>query len=241
MWFVRVRRANVICHVTMQRCCFVWVFFCLQFQVEIEIYSRPKTTTRNYEFFVPFEMGENTYSRPAFLAKHGSDGNPPHGQEKGPSICSAVQLFGGLRPVDCRWPNRRVIGKKWKNINMSYIYNLYTLNYNQRFQKTFLQTVPENPVLKDLLFWRWNLASALMVLKLVLHMRQVWNFHDSGVRGPNVAIFVVAMTRLFRVKINEMYHITKYDLHSYHKSFSSMLFCLASFPFQYCFNLPHFF
>lgn len=27
MWFVRVRRANVICHVTMQRCCFVWVFF----------------------------------------------------------------------------------------------------------------------------------------------------------------------------------------------------------------------
>ena len=121
-----------------------------------------------------------------------------------------------------------------------YIYNLYTLNYNQRFQKTFLQTVPENPVLKDLLFWRWNLASALMVLKLVLHMRQVWNFHDSGVRGPNVAIFVVAMTRLFRVKINEMYHITKYDLHSYHKSFSSMLFCLASFPFQYCFNLPHF-
>lgn len=79
-----------------------------------------------------------------------------------------------------------------------------------------------------------------MVLKLVLHMRQVWNFHDSGVRGPNAAIFVVAMTRLFRVKINEMYHITKYDLHSYQKSFSSRFFCLTSFPFQYCFNLPHF-
>ena len=27
MWFARVRRANVICHVRMQRCCFVWVFF----------------------------------------------------------------------------------------------------------------------------------------------------------------------------------------------------------------------
>lgn len=37
-----------------------------------------------------------------------------------------------------------------------------------------------------------------------------------------------------------MYHITKYDLHSYQKSLSSMFFCLTSFPFQYCFNLPHF-
>ena len=66
----------------------------MQFQVEIEIYSRPKTTTRNYEVFVPFEMESNTYSKPAFLEKQESDGNPPHGQEKGPSICSAVRMFG---------------------------------------------------------------------------------------------------------------------------------------------------
>lgn len=94
------KRGDVICKSEKSQCdlpCYnakmFWVF-CLKFQVEIEIYSRPKTTTRNYEVFVPFEMEENTYSKPAFLEKHGSDGNPPHGQEKGPSICSAVRMFG---------------------------------------------------------------------------------------------------------------------------------------------------
>ena len=54
---------------------------------------------------------------------------------------------------------------------------------------------------------RWNLAFALMVLKLVLHMRQVWTIPDSTC-GSECSGFVVETTRSFKVKINEMYHIT---------------------------------
>lgn len=39
--------------------------------------------------------------------------------------------------------------EKYKHV--IYIYILYTLKYNQRFQNVSA-TVPENPVLKDLLF-----------------------------------------------------------------------------------------
>ena len=102
MWFAMLRCKGVV--------------LSLKFQVEIEIYSRPKTTTRNYEFFVPFEMEENTYSKPAFLETHESDGNPPHGQEKGPSICSAVRMFGDydLWIVDSNRTEELFMQKKWK-------------------------------------------------------------------------------------------------------------------------------